>query len=104
MPSAGRNPSNKLDERLFPTVDVLERPAGERPQHQTLESIMDWLAGPARLAPSLLTNLMNSRGVWWRPGFRYYGRHFSGASPAISSRPISVPRPDQRFSRQWDLW
>jgi adenylate cyclase len=54
MPTAGRNPSNRLDERLFPTVDVLERPAGERPQHQTVESIMDWLAGPARLAPSLI--------------------------------------------------
>jgi len=27
MPTAGRNPSNRLDERLFPTVDVLERPA-----------------------------------------------------------------------------
>jgi hypothetical protein len=45
MPTAGRNPSNRLDERLFPTVDVLERPAAERPQHETLESIMDWLAG-----------------------------------------------------------
>jgi hypothetical protein len=27
MPTAGRNPLNRLDERLFPTVDVLERPA-----------------------------------------------------------------------------
>jgi hypothetical protein len=45
MPTAGRDSS--LDERLFPTIDVLERPLGDRPQHQTLESIMDWLAGPA---------------------------------------------------------
>lgn len=57
MPTAGRNPSNRLDERLFPTVDVLERPAAERPQHETLESIMDWLAGPARLVPSLIEEL-----------------------------------------------
>jgi hypothetical protein len=48
MPTADRNPSNSLDERLFPTIDVLERPAGERPQHQTLESIMDWLAGAGK--------------------------------------------------------
>jgi adenylate cyclase len=54
MPTAGRNPLNRFDERLFPTVDVLERPAAERPQHETLESIMDWLAGPARLVPSLI--------------------------------------------------
>jgi hypothetical protein len=54
MPTVGRNPLNRLDERLFPMVDVLERPAGERPQNQTLESIMDWLAGPARLVPSLI--------------------------------------------------
>jgi adenylate cyclase len=54
MPTARRNPSNSLDERLFPTIDVLERPPGERPQHQTLESIMDWLAGPARPVPSMI--------------------------------------------------
>jgi hypothetical protein len=54
MPTAGRNPLNRFDERLFPTVDVLERPAAERPQHETLESIMDWLAGPARLGVGAL--------------------------------------------------
>jgi adenylate cyclase len=54
MPTAGRNSSNSLDERLFPTIDVLERPVGERPQHETLDNIMDWLAGPARLVPSLI--------------------------------------------------
>jgi hypothetical protein len=53
MPTA-RNPTNSLDERLFPTIDVLERPPGERPQHQTLEGIMDWLAGPARPVPSMI--------------------------------------------------
>ena len=73
MPIADRTPSNSLDERLFPTIDVLERPLGERPQHQTLESIMDWLAGPARPVPSMIDEFVNSRGEWWRPGFRYYG-------------------------------
>ena len=56
MATASRNPSNSLDERLFPPIQVLERPVGERPQHETLEGIMDWLAGPAQLAgvPSLI--------------------------------------------------
>ena len=45
MATASRNPSTGLDERLFPPIQVLERPLGERPQHETLERIMDWLAG-----------------------------------------------------------
>ena len=56
MATAGRNPSNSLDERLFPLIQVLERPVAERPQHDTLEGIMDWLAGPAQQVgvPSLI--------------------------------------------------
>ena len=52
MAAASRNPSNSLDERLFPPMQVLERPVGERPQHETLEGIMDWLAGPSWLSPT----------------------------------------------------
>ena len=56
MATAGRNPSNSPDERLFPPIQVLERPVAERPQHDTLEGIMDWLAGPAQQVgvPSLI--------------------------------------------------
>jgi hypothetical protein len=56
MATASRNPSNSLDERLFPPIQVLERPVAERPQHDTLEGIMDWLAGPAQQVgvPSLI--------------------------------------------------
>jgi hypothetical protein len=56
MATASRNPSNSLDERLFPPNQVLERPVGERPQHETLKGIMDWLAGPAEQVgvPSLI--------------------------------------------------
>ena len=56
MATASRNPSNSLDERLFPPIQVLERPIAERPQHDTLEGIMDWLAGPAQQVgvPSLI--------------------------------------------------
>ena len=56
MATASRNPSNSLDERLFPPFQVLERPVGERPQYETLEGIVDWLAGPAQQVgvPSLI--------------------------------------------------
>jgi adenylate cyclase len=50
----GHHFPNGLDERLFPTGDVLERRVSERPQHQTLETIIDWLAGPVLHAPSLI--------------------------------------------------
>jgi hypothetical protein len=56
MATASGNPSNGLDERLFPLIQVLERPVSERPQHETLEGIMDWLAGPTQQVgvPSLI--------------------------------------------------
>jgi len=48
-PDLSRNPSNGLDERLFPPIEVMERPVSERPQDETLEGIIDWLASPAAL-------------------------------------------------------
>ena len=35
MATATPNPSNSLDERLFPLIQVLERPVAERLQHDT---------------------------------------------------------------------
>jgi adenylate cyclase len=37
-----------IDPRLVPTVDVVERPAAERPAHDSLDAIAEWLLGPAR--------------------------------------------------------
>ena len=54
MAITSRNSSNGVDERLFPTAEVRERPVGERPQQETVEGIMEWLAGPARLVPTLI--------------------------------------------------
>ena len=55
MAAASRNPSNSLDERLFPPIEVRERPVSQRPQHETLEGIIDWLASPtSQLVPSLI--------------------------------------------------
>jgi adenylate cyclase len=37
-----------VDPALVPTIEVVERPPGERPAHDTLEGIAEWLVGPAR--------------------------------------------------------
>jgi adenylate cyclase len=37
-----------VDPRLVPTVEMFERPPGERPAHDSLDAIADWLVGPAR--------------------------------------------------------
>jgi len=37
-----------LDPRLLPTVEVVERPAVERPAHDSVDAIAEWLVGPAR--------------------------------------------------------
>jgi adenylate cyclase len=37
-----------VDPRLVPTVEVFERPTGERPAHDNLDAIAEWLVGPAR--------------------------------------------------------
>jgi adenylate cyclase len=37
-----------IDPRLVPTVEMFERPPGERPAHDSLDAIAEWLVGPAR--------------------------------------------------------
>jgi adenylate cyclase len=37
-----------IDPRLVPTVEIFERPPGERPAHDSLDAIAEWLVGPAR--------------------------------------------------------
>src|SRR5262249_34574123 len=41
-----------IDPRLVPTVEVIERPPAERPAHDSLDAIAEWLLGPARRIPS----------------------------------------------------
>jgi adenylate cyclase len=41
-----------LDRQLVPTIEVIERPPAERPTHDTLVAIAEWLVGPARRVPS----------------------------------------------------
>ena len=54
MADAVRNPLVNIDPRYFLTGDVVERPPAERPKHDTIEGIIDWLAGPAQHIPLLV--------------------------------------------------
>ena len=47
-----RPPFVSLDRQLVPTIEVIERPPAERPTHDTLVAIAEWLVGPARRVPS----------------------------------------------------
>ena len=53
MALADRDPIDGLDPRYFQIGDVIERPPAERPQHDTIEAIVDWLAGPAQHVPTM---------------------------------------------------
>ena len=53
MAEADRDPTANHDPRYFPTGAVIERPVGERPKHDTVDGIIEWLAGPAQHIPSL---------------------------------------------------
>ena len=53
MAEGDRDPTDNLDPRYFPTGAVIERAVAERPKHDTVDGIIDWLAGPAQHIPSL---------------------------------------------------
>ena len=53
MAEGDRDPAANLDPRYFPTGAVIERAIAERPKHDTVDGIIDWLAGPAQHIPSL---------------------------------------------------
>jgi len=54
MADAIQNPLVNIDPRVFVTGDVVERPPAERPKHDTIDAIIDWLAGPAQHIPLLV--------------------------------------------------
>ena len=54
MPDVDRSPIVSIDPQYFPTGEVVERPASERPKHDTIDAIIDWLGGPAGQIPSLI--------------------------------------------------
>jgi adenylate cyclase len=48
MSDADRKPAVGIDPRYLLTAGVVERPAAERPKHQNVDTILGWLADPAR--------------------------------------------------------
>jgi adenylate cyclase len=53
MSEADLNPIVTSDPRYFPTGEVIELPAADRPRHDTIDAIIEWLGGPAGQIPSL---------------------------------------------------
>src|SRR2546423_15306714 len=45
-------PPARIDRRLLPTGETVERPLAERPAHDSFDAITEWLVGPARRSPS----------------------------------------------------
>ena len=45
-----------LDPSYFPTGAVVERPIADRPKHDSIGSIIDWLSGPAQHVSSSLAD------------------------------------------------
>jgi hypothetical protein len=58
-----------IDPRYLLTGDVVERPPDERPKHDTIEAILDWLAGPAQQIPSLSGAFDEFAWRMWAPLF-----------------------------------
>ena len=54
MADVDRSPIVSIDPQYFPTGEVVERPPSERPKHDTIDAIIDWLGGPAGQIPSLV--------------------------------------------------
>jgi adenylate cyclase len=53
MSDAGPKPMSTIDPRYLLTGEVVERPPAERPKHDTVDSIIDWLTGPALEIPTM---------------------------------------------------
>jgi adenylate cyclase len=53
MAEGQRDQATQLDPRYFPTGAVIERSIAERPKQDTIDAIIEWLAGPAQHIPSL---------------------------------------------------
>src|SRR6516164_7072595 len=84
MAEADRDPTASHDPRYFPTGAVIERPVGERPKHDTVDGIIEWLAGPAQHIPSLGDEFDELPGGCWRQVFLCYARPCSFVQFALN--------------------
>jgi hypothetical protein len=74
MADADRKPVVSIDPQYLLTAEVVERAPAERSKHDTIDTILDWLADPVRHMPRWSAGSTNSRGAFWRPDFRCCGR------------------------------
>jgi adenylate cyclase len=51
MADPDRKPVVSIDPQYLQTADIVERPPAERPKHDNMDAIIDWLAGAARQIP-----------------------------------------------------
>jgi adenylate cyclase len=51
---ADRKPVSNIDPQYLLTTEVVERPPGERPTHDTVDGVIEWLTVSARHNPSLV--------------------------------------------------
>ncbi len=51
---ADRKPTSNIDPQYLLTTEVVERPPAERPTHDTVDGVIEWLTVSARHSPSLV--------------------------------------------------
>ena len=100
MADAVRNPLVNIDPRYFLTGDVVERPPAERPKHDTIDAIIDWLAGPAQHIPSLVSEFDEYAWRMLAAGFPLLRAtlvppHLAPAIPRRKLRLVAHHRPDR---------
>src|SRR5271154_2495822 len=54
MADVDRKPIVSIDAQYFPPGETLERPPADRPKHDTIDAIIEWLGGPAGKIPTLI--------------------------------------------------
>src|SRR5271154_2646951 len=54
MADVDRKPIVSIDAQYFPPGETLERPPADRPKHDTIDAIIEWLSGPAGKIPTLI--------------------------------------------------
>jgi adenylate cyclase len=55
MADADRNPVVSIDPQYLVTAEVVERAPTERSKHDTIDTILDWLADPVRNIPTVVS-------------------------------------------------
>ena len=92
MAEADRNPVVSIDPQYLVTAEVVERAPTERSKHDTIDTILDWLADPVRNIPTVVSGFDEFA---CSGAFRYCGRLSIFArcirNTSVSALPGGVP-------------